>query len=114
MVSRPSVISEMIKIRAERKFQEVAVAICEGLTPQHMEDMAQHKLSLAQLLQQTGYKIPKVSVFARPGVDHLARLSDEDILVLLEQVVPENVAVLRRHPDFCRGVIRDLKAFARG
>ena len=98
----------------ERKLQEVAAAICQGLSPRHMEDMAQHNLSLAQLLQETRYKIPKVSMFAKPGVDHLARLSDDEILALLEKVVPENVAVLRRHPDFCRGLIRDLKAFATG
>jgi hypothetical protein len=76
--------------------------------------MAQRDLTLAQLLRETGHTIPKVSVLARPGVDHLARLSDEEMLRILEEVVPDNVAVLRRYPSFCHGVIRDLKAFATG
>ena len=112
MINRSSVLAELIQIRAERKLQEVAVAICDGLTPEVMEEMAQKRLTLVQLLQQTGHTIPKVSALARPGVKHLAQLSDEEILRLLEEVVPENVAVLRRHPDFCRSIIRDLKAFA--
>jgi hypothetical protein len=109
-----SIISEWIGLQAERKLQEVAIAICEGLTPAHMETMAKKDLTLAQLLRQTGHTIPKVSVLARPGVDHLARMSDEEILKVLEEVVPDNVMVLRRHPNFCRGVIRDLKTFATG
>jgi hypothetical protein len=41
-------------------------------------------------------------------------MPDEEILKLLEKVVPDNVLVLRRYPSFCRSVIRDLKAFANG
>lgn len=112
MPSNPSLIARFIEVRAERKLQEVAIAICDGLTPGHMEKMAKQNLTLAQLLPQTGYKIPKVSALARPGVDHLAQMPDEEILRLLEEVVPDNVAVLRRYPDFCRSVIRDFKGFA--
>lgn len=114
MASKRSVIGEWIHLQAERKLKDVAIAICDGLTPEDMEIMAQKQLTLAQLLKETGHTIPKVSILARPGVDHLARLSDEEILALLEEVVPDNVAVLRRHPGFCRSVIRDLKAFAKG
>ena len=114
MASKPSVIAQFIQLRAERKLQEVAKAICDGLTPKHMESMAKQNLTLAQLLQETGHTIPKVSILAKPGVDHLAQLPDEEILRLLEEVVPDNVVVLRRHPTFCASVIRDLKAFATG
>jgi hypothetical protein len=107
-------VAEFVKIRAERKLQEVAIALCVGLTPQHMETMAQRNLTLADLLRETGHTIPKVSWMARPGVDHLARLSDEEILRILEEVVPGNTSILRRHPIFCHSVIRDLKAFATG
>ena len=109
-----SIIGELIGVIAERKLKEVAVDICDGLTPAHMETMAQKNLTLAQLLRETGHTIPKVSPLVRPGVDHLTRLSDEEMLRILEEVVPNNVAVLRRHPSFCHGVIRDLKAFAAG
>jgi hypothetical protein len=70
MPERDSVIGEWISIRAERKLQEVAIAICDGLTPQDMETMARKNLTLAQLLRDTGHTIPKVSVLARPGVNH--------------------------------------------
>lgn len=112
-----SIIAKFIELRAERKLQEVAIALCaspEGLTPQVMEMMVQKKLTLGQLLAQTGYTIPKVSTIARPGVKYLAGLSEEKILALLEEVVPDNVAVLRSYPSFCRGIIHDLKAFATG
>lgn len=112
MLGKPSVISALIEVTAERKLQEVAMDICDGWTAQGMEEAAQKNLTLAELLRETGYVIPKVSMFARPGVNHLAKMSDEEILVLLQEVVPDNVAVLRRHPAFCRSVIRDLKAFA--
>lgn len=114
MPDKPSLTSALIEVRAERKLQEVAINICDGWTAQGMEEAAQKNLTLAELLRQTGYRVPKVSVFARPGVNHLARMSDEEILGLLEEVVPDNVAVLRRYPSFCHSVIRDLKAFATG
>mgnify|MGYP001564616119 CR=1 FL=1 len=114
MAEPTSAISYVIHKAAERKLQQVAIAICDGLTPEHMELMAKKNLTLAQLLQQTGHTIPKVSALARPGVDYLVQMPDEDILRLLEEKVPDNVAVLRRYPNFCRGVIRDLKAFASG
>ena len=114
MINRRSVIGEWFAIQGERKLKEVAIAICDNLTPEDMETMVKKNLTLAHLLKETGYTIPKVSVLARPAVDHLARLSDEKILQLLEEVVPDNVAVLRHHPIFCRSIIRDLKAFAAG
>ena len=114
MPSRQSVFSEWIGLEAERRLKEVAIAICDGWTVEGMEEAAQKNLTMAELVRQTGYTIPKVSILARPGVNHLARLSDEEILRLLEEVVPDNVAVLRRYPTFCRSVIRDLKAFASG
>ena len=92
----------------------MAQAICDGLTAEHMEKMAKQNLTLAQLLQRTGHTIPKVSILARPAVNHLVQMPDEEILDLLQAVVPENVAVLRRHPAFCASVIRDLKRFASG
>jgi len=114
MTSNRSIISEFVAVQAERKLKEVAQALCLELKPQDMEDMARKNLTLEQLLHQTGHKIPKVSLLNKPGVDHLAHLSDEKILALLEQVVPDHVAVLRRHPVFSRSVTRDLKAFAKG
>lgn len=90
------------------------MAICDNLTPEDMETMAKKNLTLAQLLHETGHTIPKVTVLVRPGAEYLARLPDPEILRLLEEVVPDNVAVLRRNPIFCRGIIRDLKAFAAG
>mgnify|MGYP001594526659 CR=1 FL=1 len=113
MANQRTVIGEMIALRAERRLKEVAMAICDGWTAEGMEEAAQKNLTLAELVRQTGYTIPKVSMLARPGVNHLARLSDEEILHLLEEVVPENVAVLRRHPNFCHSVIRDLKALTK-
>ena len=110
----PSITAKFIEVRAERKLQEVAIAICEGLTPEDMDIMAKRNITLAQLLHDSGRTIPKVSVIAKPGVDYLVRLSEEEILRLLEQVVPANVAVLRRYPSFASSVIRDLKAFAKG
>lgn len=112
MPDRQSVFARLFEVRAEHALQNVALSICYGLTPAHMETMARQNLTLAQLLRETGHTIPKVSVLAKPGVDHLARMPDEEILQLLEEVVPENVAVLRRYPSFCSSVIRDLKAFA--
>ena len=114
MPERGSAIAYVINRAAERQLKKVAIAICDGLTPEDMEVMAKKNLTLAQLLRQTGHTIPRVSALARPGVDHLARLRDEEILRLLEEVVPDNVVVLRRHPTFCASVIRDLKAFAKG
>jgi hypothetical protein len=54
-------------VRAEGNLQKVAIAICEGLTPEHMEIMAKKNLTPAQLLRPTGHTIPKASVLARPG-----------------------------------------------
>ena len=107
-----SAIAYVVNKAAERQLKKVAIAICDGLTPKDMEIMAKKNLTLAQLLRETGHTIPKVTVLARPGVNHLARMPDEKMLQLLEQVVPDNVAVLRRYPSFCASVIRDLKAFA--
>jgi hypothetical protein len=109
-----SAIAYVINKAAERQLKKVAIAICDGLTPEHMETMAQKNLTLAQLLRETGHTIPKVTVLTRPGVNHLVRMSDNEILKLLEEVVPDNVAVLRRHPTLCASVISDLKAFATG
>lgn len=112
MPDKPSMIAALIEVQAERKLQEIAINICDGWTAQGMEEAAQKNLTLAELLRDTGYTIPKVTMWTRPGVNHLAKMSDEEILRLLEEVVPDNVAVLRRHPSFCRTVIHDLKAIA--
>ena len=114
MPDKPSVIAALAEVQAERKLQEVAINICDGWTTQGMEEAAQKNLTLRELLRETGYRIPKVAWYARPGVNHLAKMSDEEILRLLEEVVPDNVAVLRRYPSFCRSVIRDLKGLATG
>ena len=114
MPEQRSAFAWVINRAAERQLKKVAIAICDGLTPEAMETMVKKHLTLAQLLQQTGHTIPKVTVLTRPGVNHLTRMPDKDILRLLEEVVPDNVAVLRRYPSFCASVIRDLKAFATG
>ena len=117
MPENRSIIAKFIELRAERKLQELAMALCappEGLTPEVMEMMVKKDLTLSDLLLRTGRSLPKVSNMARPGVNYLVSLPDEKILALLEQVVPDNVAVLRRYPSFCNKVIRDLKTFASG
>ena len=112
MAKGDSAINYVINKAAERQLKKVAIAICDGLTPDDMETMAKKNLTLYQLLQETGHTIPKVSVLARPGVNHLNQMPNNKILDLLEEVVPANVAVLRRYPSFCATVIRDLKRFA--
>jgi len=101
---------EFIKIQAERHLQEQAEIICQGLTVDKIEKMVEADLRLKDLLAETGFKVPKVSAVARPAVTYLQSLSDEQMLVLLDQVGPAQVAVLRRNPEFAHHMIEDLKA----
>jgi hypothetical protein len=105
---------EFFKLQAERHLKEKAVEICEGLGPEQIEKMVAMDLHLADLLRETGYQVPKVAPYARPAVSYLQSRTDEEMLAILDQVVPAQVAILRKYPHFAHHIIEDLKALGGG
>lgn len=101
---------QFIAVRTERKLREVVVGICQALTPDQLQTLARNNIPLQTILQQSGRTIPPPSPAARPGLDYLAGLTTDELLTLLEPVVPDHVTVLRGFPVYAERVVNDLKA----
>lgn len=106
--------NEVVAVRAERDLKKVAAGICQSMTPEHLRALARNEISLLSILQDAGRKIPTPSANAKAGVDYLTGLSTSRLLEILDEVVPEHVAVLREFPGYADSIARDLKAIAAG
>lgn len=109
---KDSVTWEFYKVRAERKFREVAVQICEGgLDPERLEYLASNNIPLTRVLEMTGRTMPGPVALDQlhPAVQYLANLTDKQVKDLLRPVLPKHVSVLDAHPLYTKGLVQDLK-----
>ncbi len=100
-------------VKAEETFQLAAVVLGEHLTVDRLKGMAQHGVGLLDLLDEAA-ELEELGLEDSPEVEDLARLSDERVLELLEEAVPEHAAVLRENPEYARKVIADLRKLVGG
>jgi len=112
---------DFVAVRAERKFKEVAKDLAMLLTPDVLEKMAQGDIPLADVMPVIAKVYPRLSpanvkpdAVSNPGVRYLLNLTDARILALLDQVMPEQVRVLYRHPGYASKVILSLKRMVSG
>ena len=108
---------EFIKLQAERRFLEKVEEICGGskglgLDPGRIQKMVDADLRLATLLKEIGYEIPPITIVTRPFINYLKTLNNDQMMDLMERVVPEQVAILRQHPAFAIRMTEDLKTMA--
>ena len=96
-----------IGVRIEREFQKIAQAVCLELTPEHLEVLAAHQVRLADYLGNRA--VPKPSAVWQIGIDYINALPEARVIEVLEEVLPEHVAVLRRYPAFANQLTQELK-----
>ena len=110
----PQVRDAVVAIRAERKLKEVASGICQSMTPENLRTLARNNISLLTILQETGRTVPTPSATQQRGINYLTSLATPRLLRILNEVIPEHIAVLREFPDYADSIANDLKVIAAG
>ena len=98
-----------IEIAAEEAFQAAAVGICQGVTPRHLQQLAEQGKTLGDILEELGYERDELQVDPGPGVDYLMECSEGRLMELLDEVLPDHVKVIKASPGFTSSVIGDLR-----
>ena len=105
------------QVKAEETFQVAAVVLAEQLTVDRLRGMAAAGVGLLDLLESfpgEGAELDELDMEDSPELEYLAGLSDERVLELLDEAVPEHAAVLRENPEYARKVIADLRKLVGG
>ncbi len=100
-------------VKVEETLQVAATVLAEYLTVDRLRGMARAGIGLLDLLGEA----PELGEFDpedHPELGHLVGLSDERVLELLDEAVPEHAAVLRENPEYAKKVIADLRKMVGG
>jgi hypothetical protein len=103
-------VTNLVHVTAEREFKKYAAELCTEISPSVFEQMAQANVSVIALAQEMGQKFPAYE--PNPWTSYLFGLSEQHLLALLAEPLPNHVAVLQRHPQFRAQFIRDLRNLA--
>ncbi len=103
-----------VEIAAEQAFQAAAVGICESVKPWHLQQLVDQGKTLGDVLESLGYDRDELAIPPGPGVEYLMECSDEVLMELLDQVLPDHVKVIRGSPGFSSSVIGDLRSLIGG
>lgn len=101
------------QVKAEEMFQTAAIVLAEQLTVDRLRGMAQAGVGLLDLLEEDP-ELDELDLEDSGELEYLAGLSDERVLELLDEAVPEHAAVLRERPEYARKVIADLRKLVGG
>ncbi len=102
------------KVIAEEAFKLGAVALTSELDPGDLRHMAENDMSFSDLLESLGYEVPTVDTNGAPRVAYIQSCSDEHLLGLLDEVIPELVAVLKEYPAYAASMCADLRKLIGG
>lgn len=100
-------------VKVEETLQVAATVLAEYLTVDRLRGMARAGIGLLDLLGETS-ELDGFDMENHSGLAYLAGLSDERVLELLDEAVPEHAAVLRENPEYARRVIADLRKMVGG
>lgn len=97
------------KVKAQEAFQMAAVAIAESLTEDHLHYMGQNDVRLSAFLNDLGMDSDALAGGDDPAIKHLLACTDDFLLALLDEVLPEKTAVIRQYPVFAHHMMVDLR-----
>lgn len=102
------------KVIAEEAFMLAALSLAQALTPEHMRYMAENGMRLSDAMDEYGFGDPDLDKSEDPRVQYLVSCSDEHLLELLDEVVPEQSAVIREYPEFASQMLADIRSAVGG
>ncbi len=97
------------KVIAEEAFMLIAVALAQSLSPEHMRHMAENGMRFKDAMDDSGFGDPDLDKSEDPRVKYLVSCTDEHLLKLLDDAVPEQAEVIRQYPDFAAQMLADIR-----
>lgn len=110
------VMGKIIEIQARRAFKTIVLEISKSVTPSHLEYLAINEIPFSDIMTKVGKNIqikPTPLENLNPGIKYILTLTDQEVINLLLEVIPEHVVVLRKYPIFTQSVIKELRGLVR-